>query len=39
MAMNTLLENKLGKAINEASDREIYEALLTIVKEMAEERT
>ena len=23
MAMNTLLENKLGKAINEASDREI----------------
>ena len=39
MAMNTLLENKLGKAINEASDREIYEALLIIVKEMAEERT
>ena len=39
MVMNTLLENKLGKAINEASDREIYEALLTIVKEMAEERT
>ena len=39
MAMNTLLENKLGKAINGASDREIYEALLTIVKEMAEERT
>ena len=39
MAMNTLLENKLGKTINEASDREIYEALLTIVKEMAEERT
>lgn len=39
MAMNALLENKLGKAINEASDREIYEALLIIVKEMAEERT
>ena len=39
MAMNALLENKLGKAINGASDREIYEALLTIVKEMAEERT
>lgn len=39
MAMNTLLENKLGKAINEASDREIYEALLIIVEEMAEERT
>ncbi len=39
MAMNALLENKLGKEINEASDREIYEALLIIVKEMAEERT
>lgn len=39
MALNTLLENKLGKAIKEATNREIYEALLTIVKDMAEERT
>ena len=38
MAIQTALENKLGKTIKEASDREIYEALLCVVKEMAAER-
>lgn len=38
MAIHALLQTKLGKSVKDASDREIYEALLTIVKELAEER-
>lgn len=38
MALDTILENKLGKKISEAADREIYEVLLSLVKEMAEDR-
>ena len=38
MAIHALLQTKLGKSVKDASDREIYEALLTVVKELAEER-
>ena len=38
MAIHALLQMKLGKSVKDASDREIYEALLTVVKELAEER-
>ena len=36
MAIHALLQTKLGKSVKDASDREIYEALLTVVKELAE---
>ncbi len=38
MNMQDLLQQKLGKGIAQASNKEIYEALLTIVQEMAKEK-
>ena len=38
MAIHALLQTKLGKSVKDALNREIYEALLTVVKELAEER-
>ena len=38
MAIKDILQKQLGKSVAEASDREIYQALLTIVGDMAGER-
>ena len=38
MIIETILVETLGKNISVSSDREIYEALLTIAQEMAEKK-
>ena len=38
MAISAVLQSRLKKTIGEASDREIYEALFAIVKELAREK-
>ena len=38
MSIQERLETYLGKAVSQASDREVYEGLLGIVQEMASEK-
>ena len=39
MIMEQKITGKLGKNIEKATERELYEALLSVVKEMAAERS
>ena len=38
MKLEMLVSEKLGKAISESSNQEIYQALMTIVQDMAEQK-
>ena len=38
MKLEMLVSEKLGKAISESSNQEIYQALMTVVQDMAEQK-